>query len=125
MASSCILRCSRNSGQIIGSAAVAEMIERTDHLETLNLSWNQLRPTGCARVIRALTENQTLHRLGLAWNGAGSSVMLLEQVLSGDGSELVEIDISSNSIGEREAQVRLSALTPQQPPKQPFNWPKP
>lgn len=61
-------------------------------------------------MIQALSENQTLHRLGLAWNGAGEAVLLLETVLSGSASQLVEIDLSSNAIREREAQVIAGML---------------
>ena len=103
-----VVDLSSNEIGVSGSVSVAEMIERTDHLETFNLSWNKLRPAGCRRVIRALKENQTLHRLGLAWNGAGDAVLQLEEVIASPESQLVEIDLSSNGIGEGRKVIRKS-----------------
>lgn len=98
-----ILNISSNKLTPTGASHVGDMLERTLYLEVIDLSWNTLGPRGCGRVITALSENKTLKKLNLAWNSAQDAVMRLEEVLQ-DGV-LEEIDLSSNNIGEKQAQV--------------------
>lgn len=41
-------------------------------LRELDLSWNSISPKGCSNLLAAMTQNQTLKAISLAWNRLGN-----------------------------------------------------
>jgi Ran GTPase-activating protein (RanGAP) involved in mRNA processing and transport len=49
-------------------AKLAEMMEESDRLRELDLSWNIMRPKSYARLLTALGENRKLTSVNLSYN---------------------------------------------------------
>jgi len=89
-------------GEVVG-IALGEMIEGTDSLVDVDLSWNSIRGKGAAAIGTAMGHGTTLKRLNLSYNS-----------FCDDGGEAVgqalhtnpileEVNLSDNRVGERGA----------------------
>ena len=67
-----------------GGAPLATLIRRSTALQTLVLSWNNIRNKGACDLIGALAYNKTLKELDLSWNPLGEDALLqLAPILEG------------------------------------------
>ena len=79
-------------------------------LETLDLSWNQIRKTGATAIGRAFLFNDTLHTLDLSYCAFGDSGTMVVMDSLRTNTTLTWLELDNNAIKGRGAMVIASSL---------------
>ena len=89
-------------GEVVG-VALGEMIEGTDSLTDIDLSWNSVRGKGAASIGTAMGHGTTLKRINLSFNSfSDEGAEAVGQSLHSN-SILEDVNLSNNCVGERGA----------------------
>ena len=80
--------------------ALGEMVEGTDSLTDVDLSWNSIRGNAADAIGNGLVHNTTMKRLNLAWNSFCDHGAQRVGAALTTNTVIEQIDLSNNRIGE-------------------------
>jgi len=109
-----LLDISHNKMSIKSAGALADFLERSNGLTTLNLAWNNLRSEGGNVVMKALSYSPTytpdLHTLNIDWNGIDDAVTEDIGTWLKQTNSLQNFTLANNNIGPKGMKIISQAL---------------